>query len=57
MALYLKCPKCGLNFTDYYGEHALDADDVNGDYVCPKCGAIAEKVVPMKFKRPIDWGD
>lgn len=45
MALYFKCPKCGIHFMDMFGEFAEDIkNDLNGDYLCPKCNTIAESV-------------
>lgn len=44
MALYFKCPHCGLYFIDYGGEFAKEDTEecwMYGPYLCPNCGTEA----------------
>lgn len=44
MALYLKCPNCGLYFMDMFGEHIR-----HHIYTCPECSANAECITLKEY--------
>lgn len=49
MAIYFKCPNCGHKFIDMFGENAA-TDDINGDYLCPKCDSPAENISYEEYR-------
>lgn len=54
MALYFKCPGCGLYFMDMFGEHAKDDTEecyMKGPYVCPECDTDAEGITGEEYSK------
>lgn len=52
MAIYFKCPHCGLYFIDMFGEHVKeDTDDcyINGPYICPECETDAIPITDKEY--------
>lgn len=52
MAIYLKCPNCGLHFMDMFGEHVKDDSEdcyMHGPYVCPVCNTDAEGITAKEY--------
>lgn len=58
MALYLKCPKCGLHFMDYCGEWVHDDTEecyIHGPYDCPcDCGETAVSMTEEEYYKDED---